>query len=615
MDTLSAGHLLSSLPHATVVVNPREDLVVAANDRALRLLRCRASGSRFSVFLGEALPSFAVFTDEVAYRGEAWTRDVPLLPEPGRPLHCEIRGRMIAETGDLLLSVIDLEELSRHDRLAETAALQRAGLREWQHAQNFFTELERQNRLILDAAGEGIYGLDAEGRTTFVNRAAQEMLGWTAEDLLGRSTHELIHHRHLDGTRYPTQDCPIYRSFRFEQVNRIENEVFWRKDGQPIRVEYVSTPIYDQQVLAGAVVIFRDVTERWENERRLREALAEVADLRDRLEQENAYLQEAISSERAHHDILGQSLAIRQLLHRIELVAETETTVLITGEAGTGKALVANAIHKDSDRRRRSLIHFKAGSVAPDAIEAELFGQIRGHSGAMRDRPGAFELAHGGTLFIENVEELPLEMQGRLLHAIQTRHVRRPGDTRNRAIDIRVIAATSRPLEREIVAGRFREDLHLALSVFPIACTPLRERPEDIPELAMHLLRLACKRLNRDTPAIPRQAMDRLRTYAWPGNVRELRNVIERAAIISRSGKLVVELDPIPTTARPSASGVYTDAQMQQAVRENIVACLRQTGGRVSGGDGAARMLGVKPTTLHSRLRSLRIGPDEWGKE
>ncbi len=235
----------------------------------------------------------------------------------------------------------------------ETERLHRGGLIEWKRAHQFFSELEHQNQLILNAAGEGIYGVNAEGKTTFLNRAAQEMLGWTAEDLLGKPIHDIIHHHHLNGDLYHSHDCPIYRSFRFEQVNRIEDEVFWRKDGRPIRVEYVSTPIYDQQVLAGAVVIFRDITERKENEKKLRDALDEIANLRDRLEQENAYLQEAITTERAHHEIIGTSPAVRQLLTRIELVAGTDATVLISGEAGTGKALVANAIHEASPRRRR----------------------------------------------------------------------------------------------------------------------------------------------------------------------------------------------------------------------------------------------------------------------
>ena len=425
---------------------------------------------------------------------------------------------------------------------------------EWKRAQTFFADLERQNQLILNAAGEGIYGVNAEGKTTFLNRAAQEMLGWTAADLLGQDIHSVIHHHHLNGDHYPAHDCPIYRSFRFEQVHRIEDEVFWRKDGRPIRVEYVSTPIYDHKVLAGAVLIFRDITERYESQRRLREALDQVDALRDRLEQENAYLQEAISSERAHHDIIGESGATRLVLTRIALVAPTDAPVIITREAGTGRALVATAIHKDSPRHRRPPISFKCSAHAPDAIEAELFDQMRSHLlGTQRDRPGKLELAHGGTLFMDDLAEMPPELQGRLLHALQTAQVTRLGDLRARPLDIRVIAALIRPPpEVEIAAGRLREDLALFLNVFPIQCSPLRVRPEDIPALANHLLGLACKRMNRPCPVISTRTMRRLLAYDWPGNVRELGKVIERAVILSTShSKLVLDMgdDVLPTAA------------------------------------------------------------------
>ena len=608
--------LLNALAEAALLIDLSKDTIAAANGRACRLLDLpKSAGGRFSPLVGVSLPQFIVFVDEIAHRGEAWTRNITLATAKSAPLRCEIRGKLIEDNPSLLLLIVlDLDEMERHDRLTEAAELHRSGLLEWRRAQGFFSELERQNQLILNAAGEGIYGVNADGKTTFLNRAAQEMLGWTAEDLLGHDIHSVIHHHHLNGEAYHSHDCPIYQSFRFEQVARIEDEVFWRKDGKPIRVEYVSTPIYDHKVLAGAVVIFRDITERKENERRLREAMEEVAALRDRLEQENAYLQEAITSERAHHDIIGRSPAIRQLLTKIRLVAPTDATVLITGEAGTGKAMVATAIHSDSPRRRRPLIHFKCGAVTADATEAELFGQMRGaFAGALRDKAGKLELAHGGTLFLDDVSELPLEQQGRLLHALQAGEVTRLGDTRTRQVDIRVIAATTKNLEQEVSAGRMREDLWLFLNVFPVICTPLRDRRDDIPELAAHLLEIACKRMNRPRTVITERMMERLCAYPWPGNVRELKNVIERAAILSTGGKLMVELGTEAPSRAPSLHVIRTEAEMQQAVRENIIACLRETRGRVSGPDGAAALLGIQPTTLYSRIRKLGIVEPELG--
>ena len=509
---------------------------------------------RFSDFLDGSVQKMMLFLQEAEHRKAAWTRSVALKSAGGRALHCEIRGEFTDGDPDLVILIfIDLDEMERRARKTEMANLHSNGLMEWQRAQAFFADLERQNQLILNAAGEGIYGVNADGKTTFVNRAAQEMLGWPAEDLLGYDIHSMIHHHRLSGEVYPSHECPIYQSFRHEEINRIEDEVFWRKDGKPIRVEYVSTPIYDNDELAGAVVIFRDITERKENERRLRDAMQEVADLRDKLELENTYLQEAISIERAHHDIVGTSPATRALLARVELVSRTSANVLITGEPGTGKSLVASAIHKDSDRRRRPLIHFQSGSVAADTMEDELFGYVRGaHANARQDKAGSLELANGGTLFLDEITEIPLEHQGRLLNALQLGVVIRAGETRQREINVRVIASTSKNLEREVQAGRFRQDLFFYLSVFPIHCTPLRDRPDDIPPLVSHLLKLACKRLNRKPPAISEGTVRTLRNYDWPGNVRELANVIERGAIVSTGGKLKVEIMTAPVTGSGS---------------------------------------------------------------
>ncbi|MDA0923467.1 MAG: sigma 54-interacting transcriptional regulator [Proteobacteria bacterium] len=606
--------LCAALPEAGLVIDTSADAVRALNPAAKHMLGPAALvGARFSDWLGEGLAQFIVFMEELDHRGEAWTRDVGLVVGD-TVVACELRARRLPTAPDhIFLMLLDLAALERRAQQVDTARLHRAGLLEWKRARDFFAELEHQNQLILNAAGEGIYGVNAEGNTTFVNRAAQEMLGWTVEDLAGKPIHDMIHHHHLNGDVYHSHDCPIYRSFRFEQVNRIEDEVFWRKDGRPIRVEYVSTPIYDQQVLAGAVVIFRDITERKENELRLQTALEEIASLRDRLEQENAYLQEAISTERAHHDIIGTSPSVRQLLTRIEQVAATDATVLITGEAGTGKALVANAIHNASPRRRRPLIHVRCGAVAPGAMEAELFGQIRGaYQGALRDKPGKLELAHGGTLFLDDVEELPVETQGQLLRALQEREVTRLGDTRSRSIDVRVIAASTRPIEKEVAAGRLRKDLYLWLNVFPVVCHPLRDKREDIPALAAHLLRLASKRMNRTPPVITQHSMQRLLDYAWPGNVRELRNVIERAAIVSQGNKLIVDLGEAAPRSKSAPSRLRTESDLEAEMRRALLDCLAATAGRVSGAGGAAALMGIPATTFYSRIKKYAITPQEW---
>ena len=615
LRTLASDSLLYALPEATLILDTTRDLIIDWNAPAAQLLGGTpdAEPRPFSDYLGAATPRFVVFLEEVDHRGTGWCRDVVLSAATGAGLSCELRASPIkGQPGWIMLTMTDLRALERRAEAAAHAETFRAGLREWQRTESFFAELERQNQLILNAAGEGIYGVNAEGKTTFVNRAAQEMLGWTSEDLLGHDIHSKIHHHHLDGEVYHSHECPIYRSFRYEQVNRIEDEVFWRKDGKPIRVEYVSTPIYDQKVLAGAVVIFRDITERKENEGKLRDALAEVAALRDRLEQENAYLQEAITSERAHHAIIGTSPAVRQTVSRIDLVAATDATVLISGETGTGKSLVATEIHKVSPRARRPLIHFKCSAVAREEVEVELFGQVRGApNGATRDKPGKLELAHGGTLFLDDVEDLPLEIQGKLLAALQNKSVTRLGDTVAKPLDIRVIAATSLTETQALRGTQIRDDLYLYLNVFPIPCVPLRERPDDIPLLAGHLLKIACRRLNRPEPVLTERVVQELKSYDWPGNVRELHNVMERAAIVSQGSKLVIELTGTSPRAQNNAS-FRTEAEMQELARHNTISVLRETSGRISGQAGAAALLGVKPTTLYSRLKSLKISEADW---
>lgn len=346
-------------------------------------------------------------------------------------------------------------------------------------------------------------------------------------------------------------------------------------------------------------------------------AFEEIQRLKAQLEQQNAYLQEEVVEARAFGDLVGQSAALRQIVTQIDLVAPTEATVLILGETGTGKELVAREIHLRSKRRERPLIRVNCASIPKDLFESEFFGHVKGaFTGALKDRAGRFEAAEGGTIFLDEIGEVPLEMQAHLLRVLQEKRYERVGDDRTRRADVRIIAATNRDLKKAVETGSFREDLYYCLNVFPIQVMPLRERIEDIPLLAQHFIALSCKELGCPQPRLTQTEAAKLQQYHWPGNVRELRNVIERAVILAHGQALKFDLAPTmpaeaaltsSTHAEPSRSPVaepefLTEAEMQQRERENLLVVLRKTRWKIKGAGGAAELLGIKPTTLLSRM-------------
>ncbi|MFO0917629.1 MAG: sigma 54-interacting transcriptional regulator [Planctomycetaceae bacterium] len=342
-------------------------------------------------------------------------------------------------------------------------------------------------------------------------------------------------------------------------------------------------------------------------------AFAEIDDLRKRLELENEYLRKEVIDNAAFGELIGQSAALEAVARQIDLVAPTDSAVLILGESGTGKELVAREIHRRSQRSSRPLIKVNCAAVPRDLYESEFFGHAKGaFTGALRDRVGRFELAEGGTLFLDEVGEIPLELQAKLLRVIQEGELERVGEERTRRVNVRLVAATNRDLRREAEAGRFRQDLFYRLSVFPIEIPALRKRKDDIPLLTEHFLQISSRKLGRPMPSLTLAAVQRLQQYDWPGNVRELQHVIERAAITSTTGRLNFELPlPAPSAKEPQKIVhdliVQTDAQIRQIEADNLRAALRATNGKISGPGGAAELLGLKPTTLTSRIKSLGI--------
>jgi formate hydrogenlyase transcriptional activator len=337
-------------------------------------------------------------------------------------------------------------------------------------------------------------------------------------------------------------------------------------------------------------------------------AYEELRRLRDQLAAENVYLKEEIQESHNFGEIVGRSPALARVLTLVETVAPTSSSVLILGETGTGKELIARAIHERSPRRDRPLVKVNCAAISAGLVESELFGHVRGaFTGAVAARTGRFELADGGTIFLDEIGELPLETQAKLLRVLQEREIEPVGSSRPKTVDTRILAATNRDLAQEVAAGRFRPDLFFRLNVVPITVPPLRERPEDVDLLVHFFVDRFARELGKRIEGVSRPSLERLRAYAWPGNVRELSNVVERAAVLATGPVLEVGADCFPTAPPPPAAATNGGGTLEHVSRAHICAVLERTGWVVEGPRGAAAALGVRPSTLRSRMKKLGV--------
>ncbi len=445
---------------------------------------------------------------------------------------------------------------------------------------------------IFKSAMDAIVIVDAERRISLFNEAAERVFGCPASEAVGVELDRFLspHFRQV------FEDCR--RAFREEGV---AHRYLWapdgitalRADGEEFSVE-ASISRFELEGQELWTLILRDIEDR-------KRAEAELG----RLKREMVYLQEELETVHGVGELIGSSASMRRAFQAIDKVAPTDSTVLITGETGTGKELVARAIHNASPRRGSVFVKVDSGTLPAGLIESELFGHEKGaFTGAHSRKNGRFELADGGTIFLDEVGELPLDLQVKLLRVLQDGTFERVGGTRTMSVDVRVIAATNRDLEAAVREGRFRSDLYYRLNVFPIRVPALRERKEDVPVLVRHFVMKYAARMGKRIEKIPQQGLEQLGSYDWPGNVRELENVIERAVILSSGPEL--ELDEwLPRW--PGGAVVARLPSLAELEREHITRALDLTGWRVRGDKGAAQILGLKPTTLEARMKKLGI--------
>ena len=444
-------------------------------------------------------------------------------------------------------------------------------------------------RTLFEQAAVGVSISRHDGAYLDMNTRFCEIVGYSKEELLHKNFREITHPDDLDLDNRYAERRELGEIDKFGIEKR-----YLHKNGQPVWVTlYVSALRDDSGHVNRVVTVAVDITERKRAEDELRR-------LKDQLQAENTYLREEIQEEQHFAEIIGQSLKLRYIFLRLEQVAPTNATVLILGETGTGKELIARAIHNRSRRKAHPLIKVNCAALPAHLIESELFGHEKGaFTGATARRPGRFELADGGSLFLDEIGELPLDLQAKLLRVLQDGEFERLGSSRTMHADVRIIAATNRDLETEMRVGRFRHDLYYRLNVYPVTLPPLRERPEDIPLLVRMFVKMFSKQFGKPIERIPQAAIDRLQQYPWPGNIRELRNVIERAIITAQDSVLRVDLAEI---GNPQ---IMRDKTLTEVERDYIQHVLAKTQWTIQGPHGAARILGLDPGTLRSRMRKL----------
>ena len=456
-------------------------------------------------------------------------------------------------------------------------------------------EARLRHSALIRSSEDAIISMNLQGIIADWNAAAEKIYGYLEEEAVGQPITFII-----PPELQNEEVMLLTRLGASESIEHFET-VRVRKDGKRVNVSLSLSPIKDSNGrIVGASKIARDITEAKLAQEELQNSYAEVKKLKQKLQAESDYLQEEIKVFGRYDEIVGKSEALKLVLRKVEQVAGTDSIVLITGETGTGKELIARAIHNLSKRKGRVMVKVDCAALPSTLIESELFGREKGaYTGALSKQIGRVETADGSTLFLDEIGELGVEVQAKLLRVVQDGEFERLGSAKTTHVNLRLIAATHRDLTERVKNGTFREDLFYRINVFPIHVPPLRERLEDIPLLVTVFLREFEKRMGKKIRRVPSRMMDELKCYPWPGNIRELRNVIERAVIVSNGEKLNLQM---PKSLRTAPTHSLKEAEYQ-----HILATLEKTGWRIKGPNGAAAILGLKPSTLYTAMRRLRI--------
>jgi PAS domain S-box-containing protein len=526
---------------------------------------------------------------------------------PRERQHYELEYRMIKadRTSTWLRDVVDVHYNGGEPIIVRGFMFDISALRE---AQEQAEQNEARLQRFLDTAPDALVLVRPDGTIVFANEQVETVLGYRPDELTGAAIETLIPHR------LRRSHASHQHGFLAEPTTRSMGEGMalsaLRKDGVEVPVEIsLSSVGSGEDVIVTAAI--RDVSKRVEREQALCAASQEIEELGRRLKQENRYLREQTYRTTSSEGLVGDSDLIREVSGLVDQVAPTVATVLITGETGTGKELVARSVYAQSSRADRLLVQVNCATLPSNLIESELFGHEKGaFTGAVRQRVGRFELADGGTIFLDEIGDLPLELQSKLLRVLQEGEFERLGSTKTMKVDVRVIAATNRDLDQAVAAGEFRKDLYYRLHVFPIHVPPLRERPSDIPLLVWYFLSHTKLSLGRPVESVSDDVMQRFERYQWPGNVRELENVVERAVILTKGPSLQLEESfGRSGGASPLAPGALGDrsTRLEDVERAHIVSVLQECGWYIKGRSNAAERLGLHPSTLLHRMKKLGV--------